>query len=110
MAGEFAGPLSIAAGVRFMVSPLSVVLNLNHNVTKGVGWQITYFLTLTAVLLSCAGQSIGFLLWAFVSHEVVLFGIYFAVIIWASKHPHSDSFSLPLRDVDTAVAAKAAGK
>jgi O-antigen/teichoic acid export membrane protein len=110
MAGEFAGPLSIAAGVRFMVSPLSVVLNLNHNVTKGVGWQVSYFLTLTAVMLSSAGQGIGFLLWAFVTHEVVLFSVYFAVIVWASKHPQTDNHSMSLRDIDGTIGAKATAK
>lgn len=86
LAGEFAGPLSIAAGIRFMVSPLSVVLNLNHNVKKGVGWQVTYFFTLTSVLLLCSQQTINFLLNAFVAHEIVLFALYFAVILWATTH------------------------
>jgi hypothetical protein len=84
MAGQFAGPLSLAAGVRFMVSPLSVVLNLHHNVKKGVGWQVVYFCTLTTVLLLYSQQSIELFLQAFVAHEVVLFAIYFAVIIWAT--------------------------
>lgn len=110
MAGEFAGPLSIAAGVRFMVSPLSVVLNLNHNVTKAVSWQVAYFLTLTAVLVSYADGSISLLLWAFVTHEVVMFGIYFGVIVWASKPPRIDNQSMPLYGVDEAIATRAAAK
>ncbi|NYT62141.1 oligosaccharide flippase family protein [Alcaligenaceae bacterium] len=85
-AGQFAGPLSIAAGVRFMVSPLSVVLNLNHNVKKGASWQVTYFCTLTTVLLTFSDQPIDVFLHAFVAHEVVLFSIYFIVIVRASKH------------------------
>lgn len=85
-AGEFAGPLSIAAGIRFMVSPLSVVLYLNHNVKKGVSWQVAYFCTLTSVLLMFADQNIDIFLKAFVTHEAVLFGIYFIVIVWASRH------------------------
>lgn len=85
-AGQFAGPLSIAAGIRFMVSPLSVVLNLNHNVKKGVGWQVTYFCSLTTVLLMFSDQTIDIFLEAFVAHEAVLFSIYFIVIVWASKH------------------------
>ncbi|RTZ42380.1 hypothetical protein EKL30_11710 [Candidimonas sp. SYP-B2681] len=89
MAGQFAGPLSLAAGVRFMVSPLSVVLNLHHNVKKGVGWQIVYFCTLTTVLLLYSQQSIELFLQAFVAHEVVLFAIYFAVIVWATSTKQS---------------------
>ncbi len=99
LAGEFAGPLSIAAGVRFMVSPLSVVLYLNHNVKKGVGWQVTYFCTLTAVLLLCSQQKINIFLDAFVAHEVVLFAIYFAVIVKATKYRHvqdADHTQIPL--------------
>ncbi len=86
MAGEFAGPLSIAAGARFMVSPLSVVLNLNHNVKKAVAWQVTYFFTLTAVLLLCSQQSMSFLLDAFVAHEIVLFALYFGIILKATRY------------------------
>lgn len=99
LAGEFAGPLSVAAAVRFMVSPLSVVLYLNHNVKKGVGWQVAYFCTLTSVLLLCSQQTITVFLNAFVAHEIVLFTAYFAVIIWATKHrlvPGADDHQLPL--------------
>ncbi len=87
-AGEFAGPLSVAAAVRFMVSPLSVVLNLNHNLKKAVVWQVVYFFTLTTVLLLCSRQGIEILLQVFVAHEIVLFGAYFAVIVWATNYQY----------------------
>ncbi|PLC51592.1 hypothetical protein CR159_00715 [Pollutimonas subterranea] len=98
-AGEFAGPLSVAAGVRFMVSPLSVVLNLNHNVKKAVGWQVTYFFTLTGVLLLCSQQSISFLLDAFVAHEIVLFALYFGIILRATRHRNTGESETPAVDV-----------
>lgn len=95
LAGEFAGPLSIAAGARFMVSPLSVVLNLNHNIKKAAGWQISYFFSLTVVLLLCSQHDLHFLLNAFVAHEIVLFAIYFAIILWAAKHRQSPETDTP---------------
>src|SRR5690606_14392761 len=84
-AGEFAQVLVIAASVRFIVSPLSVVLSLNHNLVKGTIWQVTYFITLTTVLLACSSLPIELFLKAFVAHEVVLYGIYLALILKASK-------------------------
>lgn len=98
-AGQFAGPLSIAAGVRFMVSPLGMVLHLNRNIKIGVSWQVIYFCTLTSVLLAFSGATIDVFLQAFVAHEVVLFSTYFILIVWASRHKEtiqSDETSSPL--------------
>lgn len=85
-AGEFAETLVIAAGVRFIVSPLSVVLSLNHNIAKGSAWQITYFFTLTTVLILCSGSTIEYFLKALVIHEVVLYGLYLFLILKATKY------------------------
>jgi O-antigen/teichoic acid export membrane protein len=109
MAGQFAGPLSLAAGARFMVSPLSVVLNLHHNVKKGVGWQVVYFCTLTTVLLSYSQQSIELLLQAFVAHEVVLFAIYFAVIVWGTSTKRAAGADQTATPADTIGAAMGHG-
>lgn len=84
-AGRFAPILSIAIAMRFVVSPLSAVLLLECNVTKGVIWQLIYFCTLASTLLSFSFLDIYTFLLVFVSHEVVLYSIYFAIILRASK-------------------------
>jgi O-antigen/teichoic acid export membrane protein len=99
LAGEFAGILSVAAGVRFIVSPLSVVLYLNHNVKAGVQWQVGYFCSLTAVLLLCAHLPIGQFLNVFVGHEVVLFAIYFYVIVKAARQRPGTAAGLAMPEV-----------
>lgn len=100
-AGEFAAILSLAAGVRFVVSPLSVVLSLRHNVKKGAAWQLGYFVTLTTVLLLSSGLPIELFLKIFVAHEVLLYGIYLAVILRATRYvPEHDR-----SEVDTSLTA-----
>ena len=37
-AGKFSGILIIAVAIRFIVSPLSAVLSLEHNIKIGVIW------------------------------------------------------------------------
>jgi O-antigen/teichoic acid export membrane protein len=85
MAGYFAKMLSVAVAVRFTVSPLSSVLALNHNVERGVRWQLTYFITITATLIAASGLEINNFLLVFVIHEVVLYGLYLYIILVASR-------------------------
>jgi O-antigen/teichoic acid export membrane protein len=85
MAGNFAVTLSVAVAVRFSVSPLSVVLQLNHNLKKAVRWQLLYFLTITTTLTVASGFSMETFLLAFVIHEVLLYGLYLGIILFASR-------------------------
>lgn len=84
-AGKFAALISVAVAVRFAVSPLSTVLALDHNVTKGVRWQAIYFFTLTVTLLATCRLKIETFLLVFVGHEVILYGLYLYIILAAAK-------------------------
>lgn len=80
-AGDFAAILSVAVGVRFVVSPLSSVMAIEHNVRLGVLWQVLYFLTISTTLYLCRHMEIGQFFRVFAIHEVILYGLYF-VFIW----------------------------
>lgn len=80
-AGRYAGLLSLAVGIRFIVSPLTVVLALNHNVKSGVQWQVLYFFSVTATLSLGSHLPIEAFLKLYVVHELVLFILYFIIIV-----------------------------
>ncbi len=84
-AGSYAAYLVVAAGIRFCVSPVSVVMLLERNVRKGAAWQILYFATLAATLLTFAARPVETLLLAFVVHEVLLYSFYLALILRGSR-------------------------
>ena len=79
--GEMAAILSLAIAIRFIVSPLTAVLALGHNIKMGVLWQITYLVTVTITLIYFSSYDINTLLYAFVIHDLVLYTIYFIFII-----------------------------
>jgi O-antigen/teichoic acid export membrane protein len=85
LAGSFAATLSVAVAIRFAVSPLSSVLALDHNVRKGVAWQVIYFVTLTTALMFFKDQEIETFLVIFVIHEVVLYSLYLIMILGAAN-------------------------
>lgn len=91
-AGRYAGLLSLAVGIRFIVSPLSVVLALNHNVKSGVQWQVLYFFTITITLLLSRDLAIEDFLKLYVLHELILYALYFAVVVrGARRRPEPDA-------------------
>lgn len=93
-AGSYAGVLIIAAAARFTVSPLSVVLSLDHNVKKGVLWQVCYFVTLATVLFSFSESPIEVFLIAFAVHEIIQYAIYLAIILWAAGQGNTTNKNL----------------
>ncbi|MDP4224975.1 MAG: oligosaccharide flippase family protein [Bacteroidota bacterium] len=84
MAGEFASILSLSAGIRFIVSPLSALLLLKHNVKKAVVWQICYF-ALSTTLFLYTDRPIEIFLKIFVSYEIMMYGIYLIIIFFAAR-------------------------
>ena len=83
-AGRYAGLLALAIGIQFIVSPLSVVLTLNHNLKACVQWQVLYFFTVTLTLTLGRNLSIDDFLVIYVIHELILYSLYFVVIIKAA--------------------------
>ena len=85
LAGTYAGYLVIAVAIRFAVSPLSAVLGLEHNIKKGVLWQVLYFCTITTTLYFCSSLTVEQFLLGFVIHEVILYSIYLVLILKGTK-------------------------
>jgi len=84
LAGEISEILVFAAGIRFIVSPLSVVLSLGENLKKGVTWQFIYLLTITSTLLVFSSDDIKQLILALVIHDLILYSIYFILIYYSA--------------------------
>jgi O-antigen/teichoic acid export membrane protein len=84
-AGKYASILIFAMAIRFAVSPLSMVLAMDHNIRIGTLWQIIYFFTVTSTLyfFRHAGME-GFIL-AFTVHEIVLYSLYLSFILYGTR-------------------------
>lgn len=84
-AGEYATVLIFAVAIRFAVSPLSMVLAMEHNVRIGTLWQITYFLTITTTLYFFRSAGMEAFILAFTIHEMVLYSLYLGFILFGAK-------------------------
>jgi len=85
-AGVMASILVFAVAIRFVVSPLSVVLLLDRNIKLGTLWQFIYFITITATLYVVSSWPLNDFLIAFVIHEIILYFLYFIFILKGSNY------------------------
>ena len=85
-AGVMASILVFAVAIRFVVSPLSVVLLLDHNIKLGTLWQFIYFITITVTLYIVSSWPLNDFLIAFVIHEIILYFLYFIFILKGSNY------------------------
>ena len=84
-AGALAAILSVAIATRFAVSPISMVLYMDHNLKLGALWQTTYFFTLTITLFWASQFSVHQFVKIFVIHQLVLHSLYFGLILIGSR-------------------------
>lgn len=84
-AGAIAGTLSVAAGIRFIVSPLSSVLIIEKHINKGVLWKAFYFLSSLVMLSTATRLPFNEFLKIFVIHELILYILYFLIILYAAR-------------------------
>jgi hypothetical protein len=78
--------LVFAVAIRFVVSPLSVVLLLDRNIKLGTLWQFIHFTTITVTLYVFSSWPLNDFLIAFVIHEIILYLLYFIFILKGSKY------------------------
>lgn len=79
-AGSYIGIVALASMIKFVVSPLSMLLIVKKQLTKVARWQTIYFFTsLTVFLVGCMFD-IKVLLWLYVVHETILYSVYFYII------------------------------
>jgi O-antigen/teichoic acid export membrane protein len=84
-AGAMASIFVFSVAIRFAVSPLSMVLTLEHNVRLGVIWQSIYLATISCILFVFSSLPINELIIALVAHDVVLYLLYFFLILKGSE-------------------------
>jgi len=84
-AGAMASIFVFSIAIRFAVSPLSMVLTLEHNVRLGVIWQSIYLVTISSILFVYSSLPINELIIALVAHDVVLYSLYFFFILKGSE-------------------------
>tara|TARA_R110002096_G_scaffold102822_1_gene226985 strand:+ start:6051 stop:7250 length:1200 start_codon:yes stop_codon:yes gene_type:complete len=78
--GEFAAILSFSFLFKLVASPLSSIFNATNTLRIASQWQVLYFITTFATLLFgayFAKLEVTLLLTVYVTHEIILYGIYF---------------------------------
>lgn len=80
-AGSLAGVLSIIVAIKFCVTPLSSVLEMNVNTSLGVMWQTLYFSALLAMFYLFNGFSLHELLTAIAVYEFLIHCLLFFLIM-----------------------------
>jgi len=79
-AGEFIGIIALASMIKFVVSPLSTILIVKKELSKVAKWQTIYFFTTMGIFIIGSFFSIKTLLWIYVIHETILYGIYYYIM------------------------------
>ncbi len=85
LAGNYAVYLSFSAVFQLSVSPFSTVLLIGNNVRIGMLWQVFYFTSITITLLLASSSNIDMFLIVLVSHNILLYLLYFFLILLGSK-------------------------
>lgn len=83
--GRFVEILVIGTAVRFIVSPLSTVFYVTDRIKMLALWQTIYFVSTITMFLLASGLPISMLLYVYAFHEVLLYGIYFILMMFAIK-------------------------
>lgn len=85
VAGKLCEILSVAMMMKFIVSPLSTMFIIVKKTKFAIMWQILYFITTISLFILCKDMGIKYMMIVYVIHEIVLYFIYYALIIYASK-------------------------
>ncbi len=84
IAGDYARILAFPLAVKFVVSPLAVIMPATGNIRVGSIWKTVYFVTTWATLgIACHFRPKTFL-YVYSIHDSVLYACYFLLILKAS--------------------------
>lgn len=92
-AGVFAQIISVAVGIKFVVSPLSTIMSVTNNVKVGSYWNVLCFCTTSIVLYIGTFFEIDKFLLLYTFHEVILYLYLFHLIIRASRQANRSSLN-----------------
>lgn len=85
LASDLSKYVGIMIWARFVVSPISVALNLDNNIKYGMYWQIIYFTFTCAAIYFSKDLDIRKMLENLMYIEVLMYLIYYLLIIRVSK-------------------------
>jgi O-antigen/teichoic acid export membrane protein len=85
-AGEFARIVALAAAINFVVAPVSSMLSVSGNIKLGSVWKCAYFCTTIGTLSLASRLAIRPFLAVYAIHQIVLYGIYYALILRAASN------------------------
>lgn len=84
IAGDYARILIFPLAVKFVVSPLTVIMPATGNIRLGSVWKATYFVSTWVVLYIASHFQVKTFLYIFSAHESVLYAYYFVLVMRAS--------------------------
>lgn len=87
-AGEYMEIIAIGSIIKFVVSPLSIILVVLGKINKLAKWQTLYFITTIIIFSIGSLYSIKTLLWIYTAHEIVLYVLYFYIIVKILKNEY----------------------
>ena len=79
-AGKYVEIIALSSMIKFIVSPLSMLLIVKKQLNKVARWQTMYFFTTITIFFIGSFYSITNLLWFYVIHETILYVIYYFII------------------------------
>lgn len=86
IAGSYSKILIFSIAIRFIVSPLSMVLALNQNVKIAFIWQVLSFISVLTILNIFKELNVSVFLYAFVIQDVLVYLIYLGFILYGAKN------------------------
>lgn len=84
-AGRYIEIVSLASMVKFIVSPLSMLLIVRRQLGKLSRWQAIYFFTSLTIFVIGSRFGIIPLLWIYFIHETIMYSFYYVIINSAVK-------------------------
>ena len=84
IAGDYARLLALPLAVKFVVSPLAVIMPATGNIRVGSVWKTTYFVSTLATLYIASHFQVRTFLYVYCIHDSIFYAFYFFLIVKAS--------------------------
>ena len=84
-AGEYARITVLAFAAQFIVTPVSSVFPVTGAIKAGSLWKVMFFFTTLATAVACRNLSVRTYLLAYAGHDVLLYGLQFALASCAGR-------------------------
>ncbi len=85
LAGGYAAIISFSIAIRFMITPLTMVMAVEKNLKLGFLWQVLYLLVIFAIYYFYIDGDFNSFLFAYVLTDVLMYLLYFSFILIGAK-------------------------